>query len=1016
MRRENPLLSAPIGSRCPGSWAAGLLVTVAAMLLSLASPAEPQSITRGRLDGTVRDSAGAPFYNARVQVTQTSTGVTWVQRTDATGRFGLPLLPEGNYDVVIEAIGYQPILIEDLPIGPGRLREVSATLETVQLPVAQLDASRYAGLVEDTRVGMSQWFHPFEIFGFAEERRGLSELGRLSTLTNTQLATEGLPGWLSTLNMDGLSYEPSRHPDLPPGPLDTELFALSGFRSAEFLTNPVDVEWSEAAGGYLSGYTRQGTATPQFRFYGDWSGATAVSSDYLTTDGVTANSFRGGAVLTGPIVTDTAHYALGFEAQRLELPLPPAWANDSFDSALLGVADSLGVDLTPYTQTRVLAADQASAYGRFDWHITQNHSVSARGEAAAAQVGGDTSLDPGLAPEFIASLGTKVDAIDLSAGATLASRFSKKFYNELRVGFERTDRDYMTTSPPGTRIIDGGLAFGMDPTLPGEFLKFALRGSETLHFTIANHQFKGGIGALFTSYEQRYTWANSGEFGFGSVADFENLSGQFGQATGAPPFAKFRNWQLAFYIQDVWTAAPGLEVLLGLRYEHERLDSAAVALNQEWLVRTGLANTTFQNKIDKYSPRFGFRWDISRRGEWLVRGSAGIYHNTVPGGVFGELVAQDGSVETRRGVGALGSWPDAPGLAAVPIVGPRLTLLGPEFQAPRTGRTSGGIARLFRDGTGIFLSGTYRYTDFLPRRKDLNLALGPSTSDQYGRPVFGNLVKEGSLLAVEPGTNRRFPNYSLVSAIDADGNSKFWGVTLAVERNSSDWLDFLASYTYSWTQDSWLSANGGGPEVQLNPFPRGVPVGRDWGAGDSDFDAPHQLVVGAQLNFPAAVAGLRLAGFYRFRSGRPFTPGFRDGVDVNGDGSGRNDPAFIDGSLPGMGQLLSSWDCLAEQDRQFVERNSCRGPSVHRLDLRLAVGLFRFQDMPLEIVLDAMNLLDADLGVTDAALYLIDAENPIQTNPDGTITVPLIVNSNFGEPLSHYSTGRAFRLGLRMGL
>ena len=72
----------------------------------------------------------------------------------------------------------------------------------------------------------------------------------------------------------------------------------------------------------------------------------------------------------------------------------------------------------------------------------------------------------------------------------------------------------------------------------------------------------------------------------------------------------------------------------------------------------------FKDKLNKWSPRFGFLWDISQRGEWLVRGAAGIYHNLVPAGVFGELVTQDGSINTRSGVGTLDSWPDAPGLGA----------------------------------------------------------------------------------------------------------------------------------------------------------------------------------------------------------------------------------------------------------------------------------------------------------------------------------------------------------------
>jgi len=175
-------------------------------------------------------------------------------------------------------------------------------------------------------------------------------------------------------------------------------------------------------------------------------------------------------------------------------------------------------------------------------------------------------------------------------------------------------------------------------------------------------------------------------------------------------------------------------------------------------------------------------------------------------------------------------------------------------------------------------------------------------------------------------------------------------------------------------------------------------------------------VVGAELRFPTALAGARLAALYRFESGSPFTPGFRDGVDVNGDGSGRNDPAFVDPDIPRMETLLEKWDCLADQVGGFAERNSCRAPELHRLDVRFAVGLYELQGLPIEIVVDALNLFDTDTGVRDRALLLIDRDGTLETNADGTVTLPLVANPRFGEPLMREVNGRSFRFGIRIGL
>jgi hypothetical protein len=139
-------------------------------------------------------------------------------------------------------------------------------------------------------------------------------------------------------------------------------------------------------------------------------------------------------------------------------------------------------------------------------------------------------------------------------------------------------------------------------------------------------------------------------------------------------------------------------------------------------------------------------------------------------------------------------------------------------------------------------------------------------------------------------------------------------------------------------------------------------------------------------------------------------------VDVNGDGSGLNDPAYIDPAVAGIDELLQEWDCLADHLDEFAERNSCRGPDVHLLDVRFALGLVEAQGLPVEIVLDGLNLLDTDTGQRDRALFLIDRQVDLVTNPDGSITVPLVTNPNFGEALVRRSSGRVFRIGIRVGL
>jgi hypothetical protein len=193
----------------------------------------------------------------------------------------------------------------------------------------------------------------------------------------------------------------------------------------------------------------------------------------------------------------------------------------------------------------------------------------------------------------------------------------------------------------------------------------------------------------------------------------------------------------------------------------------------------------------------------------------------------------------------------------------------------------------------------------------------------------------------------------------------------------------------------------------------------DWRDGRSDLDLPHRAALGAEWALGdvrlagLAMTGVRLAALVRHRSGAPFTPGFRDGVDANGDGAWGNDPAFISDTVPGADALIAGSACLRAQIGRFAARNSCRMPAVTSLDVRLAVRLFVLLGAPAELIVDGVNLVSTDEGVVDRALYLVDDTRAITTTA-AAIAVPLVANANFGKLLIRRSPGAAVRAGLRI--
>ena len=138
-------------------------------------------------------------------------------------------------------------------------------------------------------------------------------------------------------------------------------------------------------------------------------------------------------------------------------------------------------------------------------------------------------------------------------------------------------------------------------------------------------------------------------------------------------------------------------------------------------------------------------------------------------------------------------------------------------------------------------------------------------------------------------------------------------------------------------------------------------------------------------------------------------------VDANGDGSDRNDVAFVP-DADQLGALANDWKCLSDQAGGFASRNSCRGPAVHSVNARLHVTFARVGGRRASLVLDGFNLVESSEGLVDNALHLIDPTGSITTSPDGaTVTLPTEVNQGFGTVIYPSTRGRMLRIGVRIG-
>ncbi len=962
-----------------------------ALLASLAggSALRAQSLDAGALGGTVRDSADRSLPSATVTLTDRATGVPRVKQIRRSGQYLFSLLPPGDYDLLVERFGFRPRLIQAVPVRAGS----SLRLDLVLAEGAGVDSTRYAGVAPGgSHLALDGNALDDELAAIVDPAAQMTGAAALLPGVGRDLASEGLPGRMGALALDGFARWSVRHPAIASGSLQDPAFPLAGVHAVEMLPGGMDVEWSAAGGGLLSGFSVPGSRK--------------VTTRISLSGGPDAQT--GSIAVLGPAVRDTAHFAFGISATHLNPQLPAPWPGDSLSQSVVATASDSGwTDLSRYQSTYKPSTTLISGFGDFDWQLTGDHRLELRLNGATG-----TMQDP-VIEEQPEALGSKATLKDLSAAAQLISTFSPRVGNEFRFSIDGGSRDYTGTPLPLTLFTDGGYAAGTPSVMPGSFSRTSIHLGETLHYALPLFELKGGFQFDFSSFDQTYADGRAGVYAFGDTLDFARRNGSYYQVTGSLPEAIFKTSNIAGFLQGLFHPTATLELVAGVRYDQEHVPSNQLRRNSDLLRLTGINNTAVPSRRGLMSPRMSFTWTPDATRRLQVTGEAGRFLEPSDPGELTEALTRDAGLPVRRGFGSLGFWPAAPDSASAPYKAQSLTLLTSNYRPPQTGRARLGISGNVR-GTVLRFQGAYRHTDYLPVRVDLNLAPGATGRDQDGRTIYGTLMKSGSLIGPAPGSNRRFSEWDDISSLDPAAASDYYGLSVGIERPMGRFVSLMASYTYSHTTDNWFGARAGSRDAQFVPFQDSAAIS-PWVKGRSDFDVPQRASLGAEFRFGGA-RGLKLVTLFQYRSGYPFTPGFRQGVDINGDGSASNDVAYVMDTLPGAATVISANSCLRGQIGRFAERNSCRDPASTWLDLRLAFPLSSLSRYGAEVTLDGLGLLATGTDVYDHALYLVDPAVPLVTTPGGVTRVPLVGNANFGKALISRKPNASFRLGIRMEL
>jgi hypothetical protein len=240
-----------------------------------------------------------------------------------------------------------------------------------------------------------------------------------------------------------------------------------------------------------------------------------------------------------------------------------------------------------------------------------------------------------------------------------AHTFSPTTLNEAIFGGNRVEgvlgsgaKDYTVPSVAVTGInVDSGQAFGVG-FAQGDFIQHNYHWRDVLTHVQGKHSLKFGYEGWFGDDVEPFQGPYSQPtFNFNNLltlaqdAPTTENHVMYDPNTGKPVLwswnAASTTWGL--FAEDTWKLAKNLTLTLGLRYDDSGNPwsrSATTVFGNFYLgagqtpqqqVANGYAkashNALLHSVNNLFSPRAGFAWDPTGRGDWVVRGGAGIYND-----------------------------------------------------------------------------------------------------------------------------------------------------------------------------------------------------------------------------------------------------------------------------------------------------------------------------------------------------------------------------------------------------
>lgn len=931
-----------------------------ALLSFMVSTAIAQITTSG-VKGLIKAN-GEDVIGATITVTHVPTGAVYRSVTNSVGRFTIQGMRAGGpYTVEISYIGYKTKEIKNVTLKLGEMSDLSTQLEEDAHALGEVVVKGKLGL-DASKTGAATSYSAKDIANMPSISHSIGDITRMNPMVSVSqsgaMSFAGVNNRYNSFQVDGavnndvfgLTSNGQNGGQAGSQPISTETID-----QVQVSVAPFDVRQSGFTGGAINAITKSGTNTFHGSVYGNWLNKDLIGSKYTLMNGKDSQKYddetdyRYGVTLGGPIIKNKLFFFANYEKSNKEYPNNYGYGSETsklgtegFNIAdeVLSILKEKGYNASYNNPKNYTKSDKAGI--KLDWNINDKHKATFGWRMVnAKQLNSNSTAGYLNASDYQYDFVSKTNTFT----AELNSSFSEKINNQFQASYVsvRDHRDPKGIAPMiQIKNVGGGtLCLGTERSSTANSLnQDIITFTDNLNWYVNNHTLTFGTHGEYYKFKNLFIQDNYGTYYFNNFDDFkmfangqtvaQSVDSKTGKityyntlnqyrfcaanvaVTGDPRWApEFAAGQIGFYAQDKFNVTPNFELTYGLRMDiplffdtpTENAEFNASAAKQGWNVVTNhkLSSTPM------WSPRVGFRWNIEKEHNMILRGGAGIFTGRIPfvwlsnnftnTGIQTSVYNVYGSSGLKDGKQNTGKLSDVSLIVDPYKQSENTEKLGTSNQAINVFDKDFKFTQNLR--LDLALDFTLAGIDFTLEgvlSKNLNdiyykdltrTEAGKTLGETYESLSFDNRPMFAKITSTEDANLKKFTN---VYMLDNTSRGYSYNLSLSAVKRFDFGLDLAASYTYSRSK----SVNCGTSSVAQSNYNYNYTYQNPNSPelGFTAFNVPHQIKASAFYHKDYAEHWNTTVGLiYTGTSGSPYSLYYYG--DLNQDGSNGNDLMFI---------------------------------------------------------------------------------------------------------------------------